>query len=331
MSLKDTWILLLIPLFVFFCYRFRRTQKLSSIRFSSYRLFKGIRHTPKAFLARNLIWIRIIAVILFVIALARPRIPLQETKRQAEGIDIVLTLDASGSMRAEDFVFNKKRYNRLDIVKKVVGEFIRKRTSDRIGVVAFAARAYTVCPLTLDYDWLAKNIARIELGTIEDGTAIGSAISSSLNRLKNTQAKSKIIILLTDGVNNAGKISPLTVASAAKVLGIKIYTIGAGTKESVPYPVQGFFGQKMYQNVKIPIDEDTLKKIAQTTGGMYFRATDTESLRDIYAEIDALEKTVVEETGFLQYQEMFPYFLLTGILLLLFEVVLSNTVLRSLP
>lgn len=302
MIFKDPWILLFFPLVIALAYLFKLKAKTSSIRFSSAELLKGRRPTLKLLLAKNLIYLRAAALLLFFLALARPRIPLQETKIRTEGIDILLAIDASGSMLAEDFTIGTKRYNRLDIVKKVVEDFIRMRKSDRIGLVAFAGRAYTVCPLTLDYDWLIKNLERVEIGSIEDGTAIGSAISSSLNRLKDTVAKSKIVILLTDGVNNAGKISPLTAAEAAKALGIKVYTIGAGSKGPVPYPVRGPWGQIAYRKVEIKIDEAILRQIAEKTGSQYFRATDTESLKKIYKEIDALEKTTIEEMGFRIYQ-----------------------------
>ena len=268
---------------------------------------------------------------LLVLALARPRVPLEEARIQTEGIDIILTIDCSSSMLAEDFKIAGRRENRLEVVKKVVENFIKERKSDRIGIITFAVRAYTVCPLTLDHQWLIKNLERIKIGAIEDGTAIGSAISSSLNRLKDTEAKSRIIILLTDGINNAGRISPLTAAEAATALGIKIYTIGAGVKGLAPYPMRGFWGETVYQNVKIEIDETMLKEIARVSGGKYFRATDTKSLEEIYKEIDALEKTPVEETGFQEYKELFPVFLMLGLILLMSEIILSNTILRKLP
>jgi len=185
--------------------------------------------------------------------------------------------------------------------------------------------------LTLDHPWLIKNLERVKIGAIEDGTAVGSAISSSLNRLKDNQAKSKIIILLTDGINNAGRISPLTAAEVARVLGIKIYTIGAGTKGLAPYPVQGLWGKKLYQNVKIEIDEDMLKEVARISGGKYFRATDTKSLEKIYQEIDSLEKTPIEEAGFQEYKELFPPLVIWGLIILTLEIILSNTILRKLP
>ena len=331
MIFKNSWIILLIPLVFILVYFSKKRDRHSSIRFSSGELLSPFRPTLKIFLARNLIFLRAGAILLYLLALARPCIPLEETKIRTEGIEIVLAVDCSGSMLAEDFKIGGRRQNRLAVVKKVVEDFIQRRQSDRIGMIAFAGRAYTVCPLTLDYDWLIKNLERVEIGSIEDGTAIGSAISSSLNRLKDTTAKSKIIVLLTDGINNAGTISPLAAAEAAKSLGIKIYTIGAGTKGSVPYPMQGGWGNIVYRNVKIELDEDKLKKIAEITGGRYFRATAAESLKEIYQTIDSLERTQIEETGFQQYQELFPNFLLLGLVFLITEIVLSNTILRKLP
>jgi len=185
--------------------------------------------------------------------------------------------------------------------------------------------------LTLDHDWLIQNLDRVEIGIIEDSTAIGSGITSALNRLKNSKAKSKVVVILTDGINNAGRISPLTAAEAAKTLHVKIYTIGAGTKGFAPYPMKDVFGNTVYQQVRIPIDEDTLKKVAGKTGGRYFRATDTEELRAIYGEIDLLEKTKIEEKGYTEYKELFPVFLIPGLIILLLEIVLCKTMLRTLP
>ncbi len=331
MIFKEPWVLLLFPVIAAFVYFLGRKVTSSSIRFSSEELVSGARPTFKLILSRNLFYLKIAIILLFVLALARPRIPLGETKVWTEGIDIILTIDCSGSMLAEDFKIGKGRQNRLEVVKKVVEDFIKERKADRIGIIAFAARAYTVCPLTLDHQWLIKNLERIKIGAIEDGTAVGSAIGSSLNRLKDSEAKSKIIILLTDGINNAGRISPLTAAEAARALGIKIYTIGAGTKGLAPYPMRGFWGETVYQNVKIEIDEATLKKVARISGGKYFRATDTKSLEEIYNEIDSLEKTPVEETGFQEYRELFPPLVILGLILLISEIILSNTILRKIP
>ena len=331
MIFKDFWVLFFIPIAFILAYLFKNRRASASIRFSSGELIKEAKSTWRVYFSNNLIYFRLAAIVLFLLAIARPRVPLEEAKIETEGIDIVLAVDCSGSMLAEDFTITGKRLNRLTVVKRVVEDFIRNRKSDRIGMVAFAARAYTVCPLTLDYDWLIQNLERVEIGAIEDGTAVGSALGSSLNRLKDTKAKSKIIILLTDGVNNTGKISPLTAAEAAKALGIKVYTIGAGRKGLVPYPVQDFWGRKVYQNVEIDIDEDTLRKIAQETNAKYFRATDTESLKKIYRAIDDLEKTPIEEKGFQEYRELFGLFLIAGLIILILEVILSNTILRKLP
>lgn len=275
--------------------------------------------------------LRIIALSLIAVSLSRPQSPLEESKVQTEGIDIVLGIDVSTSMLAEDFTLKGKRVNRLDAVKDVVQGFIRGRENDRIGLVGFAGRAYTVSPLTLDYSWLLQNLERVRIGMIEDGTAIGLGLASSINRLKDTEAKSKVVILLTDGRNNAGDISPSLAAESAKALGIKVYTIGAGTKDLAPYPARDFFGNKVYQSIKIDIDEDTLMDIASKTGARYFRATDTQSLREIYGEIDKMEKTPLEEKGYLEYKELFTGFLGAALLLVLLETGLSNTWLRTLP
>ncbi len=331
MVFKDPWILLFIPAIVFGIVIFKRRAKDPTVRFSSLTLLSHMRENWKVFLNRQRLWIRLVAIILFMLALAGPRKVLEETNVTTEGIDIVLALDSSGSMAAEDFTINGQRMNRLDVIKQVVREFIEQRKADRIGLVTFAGLAFTVCPLTTDYEWLMANLERIELGLIEDGTAIGSGISSALARLKDSQAKSKIIILLTDGVNNAGKIDPLTAAKAAQAFKIKVYTIGAGSKDFVPFPVQDPWGQKFYQKVRIDLDEKTLKEIAETTGGKYFRATNTESLRSVYQEIDSLEKTRIEQKGYKEYKELFGLFLLAGLGLLLLEAVLFNTVLLKIP
>jgi len=271
------------------------------------------------------------AVFCILLALARPQFPMEQSKIKTEGIDIVLLVDVSTSMLAEDFELDGRRVNRLEVAKDVVKDFIDGRPNDRIGIVAFAGRAYTVCPLTLDHNWLLQNLDRVKIAMVEDGTAVGSGIASALNRVKDANAKSKVIILLTDGVNNAGKISPITAAEAAKTLGIKVYAIGAGTDGLAPYPVRDFFGNTVYQPIKIEIDEATLKKIAQETNAKYFRATDTESLKHIYREIDKLEKTAIEEKGYVEYKELFPMFLIPGLILLLLEVLLTNTFLRRIP
>lgn len=331
MHFQNPWIFILLPLVLTLALYGRKREQLPSLRFSSGELVKGLGSTLRVRLSKGVIILRIAALVLIVAALSRPQSMTKETEIHTEGIDIVLAIDTSTSMLAEDFELDGERTNRLEVVKDVVKDFINNRYDDRIGIVAFAARAYTVSPLTLDYGWLMQNMDRIKIGMIEDGTAIGSGITSALNRLKDSEAKGKVVIVLTDGRNNAGKISPLTSADAASALDIKVYTIGAGTKGLAPYPAKDFFGNTVYKPVKIEIDEEVLMKIAEKTGAQYFRATDTESLRDIYEEIDKLEKTPIEERGYIQYNELFSSFLIPGLCLLLAEVVFKNTVLRRIP
>lgn len=331
MIIQNPAFFLLIPVAAGVIYYSLRKNKSAGIRFSSEKFLTIGSFTFKS-LCSQYIWIlRLLVFVFLVFALARFRVPIEESKVQTEGIDIILCLDTSTSMLAEDFTLRGKRANRLDVVKDVVENFIQGRKNDRIGIVAFAARAYTASPLTLDYGWLLENLKRIKIGMIEDGTAIGSGLAVALKRLENTKAKSKIVILLTDGINNTGKISPSLAAEAAKALKVKVYTIGAGTKGMAPYPMKDLFGNTVYQPVKIDIDEESLMDIASKTGGKYFRATDTRSLKEIYAEIDRMEKSPVEEKGYMQYQELFPIFLSLATALLVLEVLLRNTILRRIP
>ena len=329
----DPWVLVLAVLVPLLIYLSKKLEgrNFSSVRFSDKALIAGARLSPRMALAKNMVYFRALGILLLVIALARPQKAIGETKVFMEGIDIVLGVDCSGSMRAMDFEMNGRRVDRLEVVKKVVGDFVEKRPGDRVGMVAFSAIPFSVCPLTLDHDWLEQNLERVKIGMIKDGTAIGSAITAALNRLKDTKSKDKIIILLTDGRNNSGKISPITAAEAAKALGVRIYAIGAGTRGLAPYPVPDMFGNIVLRPVEIEIDEDLLRKIADTTGGKYYRATDTKSLEEIYSEIDKLEKTPMEETGYNRFNELFYYLLIPGLAIILIEVLLSNTYLRRLP
>jgi Ca-activated chloride channel family protein len=331
MLFKTPWILLLIPLVLALIIFLRKRQKATSFRFPSADIVSSLKPTWKVRFQNVPYGLRLLAIALFLIALAGPRSVLEETVHKTEGIDIVLTIDSSGSMAAEDFILNGKRVNRLAIVKDVVRGFIDERKNDRLGLVTFASLAYTVSPLTTDHAWLLTNLERVDLGLIADGTAIGSAISSSVARLEHSDAKSKVIILLTDGVNNTGKIAPVEAARIAKAFGVKVYTIGAGTKGAVPFPVLDPWGRKFYQQVVIELDEKVLREIADTTGGKYFRATDTESLREIYKEIDALEKIKIEEYGYKEYRELFGYFLIAALLVLCSEIILANTVFLKVP
>ncbi len=331
MHFQNPWILILLPIAAAIIIYSKKVESCPAFRFSTGDLLKGMRPTFKVRLHKGIILFRIAALVLIIIALSRPQSMIEESKIETEGIDIVLAIDTSTSMLAEDFELGGKRVNRLEVVKDVVRNFIGNRRNDRIGIIAFASRAYTVSPLTLDYGWLMQNLDRVKIGMIEDGTAIGSGMSSALNRLKDTGAKGKVVILLTDGRNNAGRISPITAAEAAGALNIKIYTIGAGTKGLAPYPAKDLFGNTVYRPVRIEIDEETLKRIAGKTNAEYFRATDTKSLRTIYNEIDKLEKTPIEEKGYIEYKELFHLFLIPGLFLLTLEVVLNNTVLRRIP
>jgi len=330
MTFRDPVFLLLLLLIPPALYLYW-SQGRGALRFSSLTPLKGLPVSWRQKLHLLFPILFSLSFILMILALARPQKGIEETKIKTEGIDIVLAVDVSGSMLAEDFILEKKYRNRLYAVKEAVKKFIDGRVGDRIGLVLFAGRPYTQCPLTLDYGILLQLLEEAKIGMIEDGTAIGSALATAVNRLKDSESKSKIIILLTDGVNNAGNIDPLTAATLAKTYGIKVYTIGAGTRGTARYPVKDFFGNKTYRPVQIPIDEEMLSQIAQTTGGSFFRATDTELLFSIYNIIDQLEKTTAEVNVYIDYHEIFPAFLMPGFLLLMVNLGLTNTVLRKLP
>jgi len=271
------------------------------------------------------------AMACLIVALARPQLGHTLERIQASGVDIMLVLDVSGSMAAEDYTIGSTRSNRLDVVKKVTREFIEARPNDRIGIIAFAGRPYLVSPLTLDHDWLIRNLDRVQLGLVEDGTAIGSALASAVARLKDRDAKTKLIVLLTDGANNAGKVLPLTAAEAGKALGIKIYTIGAGSSGPVPVPMKDPFGRTVYQKVVFEFDEKLLDQIAKIGDGKYFRAADTRTMDATFKEIDRLEKTKIEVEKTAEYRDFFPWLLGLALLLLGAEALLSQTLWRRLP
>ena len=321
-------LLLLLPILAWL--QGKRGQN-SAFLYSSVQLVKPLSGLTRSSAGRMLLLLRWFSLALFFIALAQPRLIKGESSSRASGIDIVVAVDLSGSMAAEDFELNGKRANRLAIAKDVLQKFIDNRPTDRIGLVAFAGRAYIASPLTLDHDFLRQNLDRLYLGMIEDRTAIGSALTSALNRLRDLQSKSKIVILMTDGQNNAGKVPPLTAAEVAQTLKVKVYTIGVGTRGTAPMPYVDAFGQKQYQQVPVDIDEETLTKMADRTGGKYFRADNSASLRKIYSEIDRLEKTEVDVKKFRQYEELFAWVILAGLVALLLELILSQTVWRKLP
>ena len=298
--------------------------------YSSVQLVRGLGSAHRSQAGAFLAALRWVALAVLLVALAQPRFTKTETQVKATGVDIVVALDLSGSMESEDFEKGGERINRLQMAKEVLENFILKRPGDRIGLVAFSGKAYVAAPLTLDHDFLQANVERLRLHMIEDGTAIGSGLATAVNRLRDVKSKSKIVILMTDGQNNAGKVPPMTAAEAAKSLKVKVYTIGVGTRGQAPMPVN-VFGQKRYQMVPVDIDEDTLTKIADLTGGKYYRADNAQTFRQIYDEIDRLEKTESEVKKYSQHRELFPWFVAVGLSLLLAEVLLSHTVLRRLP
>ncbi|MEX1114260.1 MAG: VWA domain-containing protein [Akkermansiaceae bacterium] len=323
-------LLLLLLLPVLALWRGRRGAPVA-VRIPSTLDAESIGARPRSKVGGFLALLGLLGLALLIIALARPRLGKGSSEVEASGIDIILTLDVSGSMEALDFELEGKPANRIEVVKSVVDQFVGQRPNDKLGMVAFAGRPYMVSPLTMDHEWLAKRLRDVKIGQVEDGTAIGSAIASSVGHLRNSEAKSRIVIMLTDGVNNAGAVNPLTAAEAAKALGIKIYTIGAGTQGEAPFPVQDAFGRRRLQTIKVEIDEKILGEVAKATGGQYFRATDTDSLKHIYEEINKLETTTRKLKKYQQYDELFLHFLVPGLLIMLLELVLRQTRWRRLP
>ena len=265
------------------------------------------------------------AIAVLIVILARPQSTNSWQNSSTEGIDIMLAMDISGSMRAQDL-----KPDRLEASKDVAASFINGRPNDNIGLVVFAAESFTQCPLTTDHTVLLNLFKDVQPGIIQDGTAIGLGLANAVSRIKDSQAKSKVIILLTDGVNNQGEIAPVTAAEIAKTFGVRVYTIGVGTQGKAPYPWQTAFGVK-YVDVDVEIDEPTLKQIAATTGGQYFRATDNASLKEIYSEIDKMEKTKISVQEYSKKQEEYKNWALLLFSLLLVEILLRNTLLRNIP
>jgi Ca-activated chloride channel homolog len=332
MSFAHPWLLLgLLALPILAWLKSRHGQD-SAFLYSSVQLVKPISSLTRSRAGSILLRLRWLALALLIVALAQPRlVTAQAPSVKASGIDIVIAIDLSSSMAAEDFQLNLKRVNRLTIAKDVVAKFIDNRPNDRIGLVAFAGRAYVACPLTLDHDFLHQNLDRLKLGLIEDRTAIGSGLVASINRLRDLQSKSKIVILMTDGQSNAGQVPPLTAADIAQTLKVKVYTIGVGTHGTAPMPYTDTFGMQRYGNVPVDIDEETLKQISDKTGGKYFRADSTDTLRKIYSEIDRLEKSEIEVKKYRQYEEIFPWIIGAALSVLLSEIVLGQTLWRKLP
>lgn len=303
---------------------------MGSLNYSAIARLKALRPARVNVLEGMPVILRCLAIALIVLAFARPQEGQKRTEIVSPGVDIVLSIDTSGSMKALDFKKEDQPVDRLAIVKDVVTEFVKEREYDRIGMVAFGEEAFTQCPLTLDHDILLNFLDKLKIGIAGDSTSIGNAIGIAVKRLKDVKSKSKVIILLTDGINNAGEITPLQAAEIAKTYGIKIYTIGVGTTGKAPFLVDSFFGSRyVYQDVKL--DEETLKTIAEKTGGKFFRATNTDALKKIYQQIDQMETTEVKVIEHSEYNELFSLFLVPGMTLLLMEFLFINTRLRRFP
>ena len=318
------FLLLLLPLIGWWYWK-KEYRFSPDMTFSSLKIFKGLKPSLKERMRHVPVALRLLALAFLIVAAARPQTFSSGENVYTEGIDIVMVLDISSSMLAEDF-----SPNRLEAAKDVIDNFVEGRTTDKIGLVIFSAESFTQCPLTIDYPVLRNLLKEIKSGVLQDGTAIGIAIANGINRVKDSKAKSKVMILLTDGMNNVPEMDPLTAAQIAQTFGIRIYTIGVGTMGQAPYPFDTPFG-KRYQMVPVEIDENLLKQIAQTTGGKYFRATNNRKLQEIYTEIDKLEKTRVEVTSYRHATELYFIWTLIGFLLLLAEAVISKIYLKRIP
>ncbi|MDB5140096.1 MAG: hypothetical protein JWR12_2012 [Mucilaginibacter sp.] len=316
------WLFILIPLMVAW-YIWREQKLQGSLSVSA---VKGFSLPVKSVIPRLRhfsIVLRSLAIAALIIALARPQSSLSWQNTTTEGIDIIIASDISGSMLAEDF-----QPNRLEAGKNIAIDFIKNRPDDRIGLVIFSGEAFTQCPLTIDHDVLVNLFQDVKNGMIDDGTAIGMGLATAVNRLKDGEAKSKVVILLTDGSNNMGSIPPVTAAEIAKQFNVRVYTVGIGTKGYAPYPVQTPFGVQ-YQQIPVDVDEGTLTKIADITGGKYFRATDNRTLKNIYDQIDKLEKAKIDVTQFHKKSECFLPFALIALFFLLTEFILKNTLFKG--
>ncbi len=314
---------LLVPV-IYFSLRRRRER---SVGYSSLGLFMGAGLGASAWKRYSRLTLRSLVVVLVVAAIARPQTGMSEYETHTEGVDILLVLDTSGSMQAQDF----RPKNRLNVAKEVVKEFIGRRPNDRIGLVVFSAQAVTQCPVTLDHAVLNRLLDQVDIGMLEDGTAIGVALATACNRLKDSTAKSRVVVLLTDGQNNTGIVDPVTAAKVAAALGIKVYTVGVGTKGMAPMPIDDpIFGRRLV-SVQVNIDEETLTNIAELTKGQYFRATDREELYEIYERIDELEKTRIESETYTNYTDRFAWFVWPALGIFLLEVILAQAWLREIP
>jgi len=339
LSFAQPWLLLLLLALPLIAYLRGQRGRAAALIFSSTNVLRGLGKASASRTGKILRAMIFLSLALFIIALARPRLGKSLTQIEASGIDIMIVLDVSGSMLIKDFTVGGDPATRVDATREVTRKFIEGRPNDRIGIIAFAGRPYVVSPMTLDHDWLLQNLDRVKVGLVEDGTAIGSASAAAANRLNDKGSKSRAIVLLTDGENNAGKVPPTTAAEAIKALKIKLYAIGAGINGIAPAPVPdrrgGFLtdlsGNYLYQNQQVHFNEAGLKEMAQIAGGKFFRATDTKSLEQIFDDIDQLEKSTVTVKKFQQYRDLFPACIMAGCGLLIAQILLGQTIWKKLP
>jgi Ca-activated chloride channel family protein len=340
LSFANPWLLLLLLAIPLLAYLRGNRGPAAAVVFSSTATLRALGKSSAARAGKLLRTLLLIALAALTVALARPRLGKNMTEVEASGIDIMVVLDVSGSMLTKDFTVGGESATRIDAIREVTRKFIEGRPNDRIGIIAFAGRPYVVSPMTLDHDWLLQNLERVRIGLVEDGTAIGSAIASAANRLNDKKSKSRVLVLLTDGENNAGKIPPNTAAEAARALKIHFYAVGAGINGIAPAPVfngrtgkpmTDMFGNVLYQNQRVQFNEAGLKEVCKIADGQFFRATDTKSLERIFADIDKLEKTTVSVKKYQQYRDLFPACIMAGCGLLIAQLVLSQTIWKKLP
>ena len=332
MTFAHPFLLLLLLLLPLLAWLKGRRGAPPAFVYSSVQLVRAMQNIHRSRFGGFLGSLRWLALALGIVALAQPRLAKSTTEIKASGVDIVVALDLSGSMISEDFEVRGERVNRFHMARSVLKGFIDKRPNDRIGLVLFASQAFIGTPLTLDHDFVQANLDRLEIGAIDqNSTAIGDGLGTAVNRLRDLKAKSKIVILMTDGQNNSGKLDPRLAAEAAASLKVKVYTVGIGMRGQAPMPARDMFGRKVYQMVPVDIDEETLQKIADQTGGKYYRADNAEKFQQIYNEIDQLEKTEASVKKYTQFTELFPWLAAAGLAVLLMELVLAQTAFRRLP
>lgn len=340
LTFAQPWLLLLLLLIPLLAYLRGKRGPAAALTFSSTTALRSLGKTSASRTGRFLRSLFLLGLALLTIAMARPQLGKTLTQVEASGIDIMLVLDVSQSMLTKDFSVGGDQASRIEAIKEVTRQFIEARPNDRIGIIAFAGHPYVISPMTLDHDWLLQNLERLRTGLVEDGTAIGSAIASAANRLNDKHSKSRVLLLLTDGENNAGKIPPNTAAEAVKALKIRFYAIGAGINGVAPAPVfnprtgkpyTDMLGNIMYQNQRVNFNETGLKEVARIADGQFFRATDTKSLEQIFHDIDALEKTTVAVKKYQEYRDLFPACIMAGCGLFLAHLLLSQTIWKKLP